>query len=110
MTNLDIERIRHPEPHGAGFPQFEAEYRRALHHGREIRIEAGKRAEYDIPPGSRATLYVMEGAVRFEGDDTPAGQGDIVWFAQAPADAGAVRLGVEADAPFLGVLVTAAAS
>lgn len=106
MTNLDIERIRRPEPHGAGFPQFEAQYRRALHHGREIRIEAGKRAEYEIPAGDRAIVYVMEGNVRFEGDDTAAAGGDVVWFKPAPAGDGRAMVGIEADIDFRGVLVT----
>jgi redox-sensitive bicupin YhaK (pirin superfamily) len=106
MNNLDIERIRHPEPRGAGFPQLEAEYRRVLHQGREIRIDAGKRAEYEVAAGDQAVVYVMEGSVRFEGDDTAAGQGDIVWFKPAPPGDGKSIVGIEADMAFRGVLVT----
>ena|SRR5688500_11206146 len=105
MINVDIERIRRPEPRGGGYEQFEAQYRQALHEGREIQIDAGKRAEFEIPAGDRAVLYVIEGAGRLEGDDTPATQGDIVWFKPAPVDDEAAMLGVEADTPFRGVLV-----
>jgi len=106
MTNLDIERIRRPQPNGAGFPQLEAQYRRLLHEGREIRIAAGKRAEYPIPAGNRAVVYVMEGNVRFEGDDTAAAEGDIVWFKPSSADSAAACVAVEADTPFRGMLMT----
>ena len=106
MINVDVERIRHPEPHGAGFEQLESQYRRVLQAGREIRIDAGKRAEYPVGPGERAVLYVTQGGVRIEGDDTPAGPGDIVWFKAPPAqDDEDAMLGLEADTPFCGVLV-----
>jgi redox-sensitive bicupin YhaK (pirin superfamily) len=106
MIHVDIERIRHPEPRGAGHEQFEAQYRKALADGHEIRVEAGKRAEFEVPAGNRAVLYVLEGSVRLEGDDTPATEGDVVWFRAAPIDEEEAVVGVEADTPFRGVLVT----
>lgn len=106
MTPLFVDRVTRPEPHGAGFAQFEGEYRKALERGTEIRIDAGKRGEYPVAPGEGAVLYVLQGAVRFEGDDTPAGEGDTVWFKPAAAGENAARLGIEADMPFRGVLVT----
>jgi redox-sensitive bicupin YhaK (pirin superfamily) len=105
MTSLFIERIAHNEPHGGGYEQFEQMYRKALACGREVRIEAGRRAEYDVPPGERAIVYVMEGSVRFEGDDTEAGPGDVVIFKTAAAGERA-KVAMEADLPFTGVLVT----
>lgn len=105
MTPLFIERVAHNEPRGGGYEQFEQMYRRALADGREVRIEAGKRAEYEVPPGQRAVVYVMEGSVRFEGDDTGAGPGDVVIFKAAEPGEGA-RVAMEADMPFVGVLVT----
>jgi redox-sensitive bicupin YhaK (pirin superfamily) len=105
MINVDIERIRRPEPRGGGHGQFEAQYRRALHDGQEIHIDAGKRAEFEIRAGDRAVLYVIEGAARLEGDDTPTTEGDIVWFRPAPLDEEPAFVGVEADTPFHGVLV-----
>ena len=104
MINVDVERIRRPQPQGAGFEQLESQYRRVLQSGREIRIEAGKRAEFPIAAGERAVLYVIEGAVRFEGDDTAAGAGDIVWFKPPGERDEDARLGIEADFPFRGVL------
>ena len=105
MTPLFIERVKHSKPQGAGYEQFEQMYRRALADGREVRIEAGKRAEYDVPAGKRAVMYVLEGSVRFEGDDTGAGPGDVVIFALAEPGEGA-KVAMEADSPFTGVLVT----
>ena len=104
MTPLFIERVAHNEPHGGGYEQFEQMYRQALACGREVRIEAGKRAEFDVPAGNRAIVYVMEGSVRFEGDDTEAGPGDVVIF--RPAGEVDARVAMEADMPFAGVLVT----
>jgi hypothetical protein len=104
MINVYVERIRRPEPRGAGFEQLESQYRGVLQSGREIRIEAGKRAEFPVAAGERAVLYVMEGAVRIEGDDTAAGAGDIVWFKPPGARDADARLGLEADLPFRGVL------
>ena len=75
--------------------------------GREVRIDAGKRAEFDVPAGERAVVYVMEGAVRFEGDDTGAGPGDVVVFRRAQPGEGA-KVAIEADMPFVGILVTGA--
>jgi hypothetical protein len=46
----------------------------------------------------------LEGAVRFEGDDTPAGEGDTVWFKPAPQDETAL-LGIQADRLTRGILV-----
>ena len=108
MTPLFVDRIVRPEPHGTGYEQFEQRYREAMRDGREVRVAAGRRAEYDVPAGSGAVVYVVEGAVRFEGDDTQAGPGDIVWFRAADRD-GAV-LGIEADAAFRGFLVTGPAA
>jgi redox-sensitive bicupin YhaK (pirin superfamily) len=104
MTPLFIERVAHNEPHGGGYEQFEQMYRQALACGREVRIEAGKRAEFDVPAGNRAIVYVMEGSVRFEGDDTEAGPGDVVIF--RPAGEDDARVAMEADLPFSGVIVT----
>lgn len=105
MTPLFVERVAKNEPHGGGYEQYEQRYREALARGREVRIEAGKRAKYDVPAGERAVVYVMEGAVRFEGDDTGAGPGDVVVFHRAqPGEA--AKVAMEADMPFVGVLVT----
>ena len=93
MINVYVERISHNQPRGA-VPQ-----------GREIRIEAGKRAEYPVAAGQQAVLYVIEGSVRLEGDDTAAGEGDTVYF-KPPAPGDEAMVGVEADMPFRGVLVT----
>ena len=105
MTPLFVERVTHPEPHGTGYEQFEQMYRRVLAAGSEISIDAGKRAEYEVPRGERAVLYVMEGSVRFESDDTEAGPGDVVELRAAPFE-GRPVLGLQADLPFRGVLVT----
>lgn len=103
MTPLFIERVAHNEPHGGGYEQFEQMYRKALACGEEVRIEAGRRAEYGVPAGHRAIVYVMEGSVRFEGDDTEAGPGDVVIF--RPAADGDAMVAMEADLAFAGVLV-----
>ena len=103
MTPLFIERVAHNEPHGGGYEQFEQMYRKALACGRELRIDAGKRAEFSVAAGERAVVYVMEGSVRFEGDDTEAGPGDVVIF--QPAGARDAKVGMQADMPFAGVLV-----
>ena len=105
MTPLFVERVARNEPHGGGYEQFEQRYREALARGREVRVDAGKRAEYEVPAGELAVVYVMEGAVRFEGDDTGAGPGDMVIFHRAQPGEGA-RVALEADMPFVGVLVT----
>ena len=63
-------------------------------------------AEYPVAPGQRAVLYALEGAGRIEGDDTAAGEGDTVFF-KPPAGGEQAMVGVEADMPFRGVLVTA---
>ena len=105
MTPLFIERVAHNEPRGGGYEQFEQMYRQALADGREVRIDAGKRAEFGVRAGERAVVYVMEGSVRFEGDDTAAGPGDVVVFRRAGEGEGAT-VGIEADVPFVGVLVT----
>ena len=82
--NLDIEAIEHLDQRGAGYAEHEQRLRRAYSAGREFRIEAGKRAEFTIAAGERAVVFVLEGAVRFEGDDTAAGEGDTIWFKPAP--------------------------
>lgn len=107
MTPLFVERVARNEPHGGGYEQFEQRYRQAMAGGREVRIDAGKRAEFDVPAGERAVVYVMEGAVRFEGDDTGAGPGDVVVFRRAQPGEGA-KVAIEADMPFVGILVTGA--
>ena len=104
--NLDIEIIQHRDNRGAGYAEHEQRLRRAYCAGREFRIEAGKRAEFTIAAGERAVVFVLEGAVRFEGDDTAAGEGDTIWFKPAPSGEPAV-LGVEADLPARGILVSA---
>lgn len=106
VRHLFVDRIDHAEPKGAGYAEYEQRFREAFSAGREIRIEAGKRDEYPIPQGHRAVVYVLEGSVRFEGDDTPAEQGDTVWFRPAPREGGEALVGVQADAPFRGVLVS----
>ena len=102
MIPIFVDRIVRPEPNGSGYEQMEQRYREALAGAREVRIEAGKRAEFDVPRGERAVVYVMEGTVRFEGDDTAAGAGDLV-YVQAADEPGA-KLGVEADMPFRGAV------
>lgn len=102
--NVFIESIEHRD----GGAQDDAEHARRMTQaytaGREFTIEAGKRAEFRVEPGERAVVYLLEGAVRFEGDDTPAGEGDTVWFKPAPQDETAL-LGIQADRPVRGILV-----
>jgi redox-sensitive bicupin YhaK (pirin superfamily) len=97
--NLDIERIRHPEPHGRGYAEYEQIIRQTMQGGQDFRVEAGKRKEFRISPGSCAVVYVVTGNVRFEGDDTAAAEGDIVWFKPVPEGSEPGVLGVEADTP-----------
>lgn len=99
---LFVDRIRHGEPRGQGFAAQEQEIREALNAGVEFAVEAGKRAEFEVPPGAHPVVYVLEGSVRFEGDDTAAFAGDVIWFRKAN-EAGLVA--VQADAPARGVLV-----
>ena len=107
MIPVFVDRIVRPQPNGSGYQPLEQAYREVLAEGREVRIEAGKRAEYKVPNGARAVVYVMEGAVRFEGDDTGAGPGDVVVFRRAQPGEGA-KVAIEADMPFVGILVTGA--
>src|SRR2546421_2841715 len=100
--NLFIDRIEHPRPHGGGFAAIEQELRQALNAGVEFDVEAGKRREFAVPAGSPAAVYVLEGSVRFEGDDTAAMAGDVVWFKPAPERA---LVGVQADTPTRAVLI-----
>ena len=102
MIPLFVDHIVRPQPNGAGYEQLEQHYRKVLAGGREVAIAGGKRAEFPVAPGVQAVVYVIEGSVRFEGDDTQAGPGDIVWFRAAGEPA---TLGVEADAPFRGALM-----
>jgi quercetin dioxygenase-like cupin family protein len=98
-----IERIRHPDPAGAGYAQQEQDIRAARAQGGiEFAIEPGKRAEIRVPPGERPVVHVLEGAVRFEGDDTAATAGDVVWFCAATERG---ILGIQADVPARGVVV-----
>jgi quercetin dioxygenase-like cupin family protein len=92
-----IERIEHQHSgNGAGYAGREQHLREAQAGGKEVRIEAGKRAEFHVPAGARAVVHVLEGSVRFEGDDTQAVAGDVVWFKPA-AQGGPSLLGIEAD-------------
>ena len=108
MIPVFVDRIVRPQPNGSGYQPLEQAYREVLAEGREVRIDAGKRAEFKVPNGARAVVYVIEGAVRFEGDDTAAGPGEIVWF--KPAGDPDAMLGVQADMPFRGTLVIGAPS
>jgi redox-sensitive bicupin YhaK (pirin superfamily) len=105
--NLFIDSIEHR----GGEALDDAEHARRMTHaytaGREFTIEAGKRAEFKVEPGEHAVVYLLEGAVRFEGDDTPAGEGDTVRFKPAP-DGEIALLGIQADRPARGILVAGA--
>lgn len=103
MIPVFVERIVRPQPNGSGYQPLEQAYREVLAEGREVRIEAGRRAEFRVPQGSRVVVYVIEGTVRFEGDDTAANPGEIVWF-KASGEPDAV-LGMQADMAFRGTLV-----
>lgn len=103
-VNVFIERIQHAGPGGDSRAQ-PGEIDEALQSGREFSIEPGKRAEFEIAPGQRAVVYLLQGSARFEGDDTPAVGGDTVWFKPPPDGSGGL-LGVEADTPVRGVLVS----
>jgi redox-sensitive bicupin YhaK (pirin superfamily) len=103
MIPLFVDHIVRPEPNGAGYEQLEQRYREVVSGGREIRIEAGKRAEIAVGAGQRAVVYVMEGSVRFEGDDTAAGAGEVVYF--KPVREPDAKLGLQADFPFRGVVM-----
>jgi hypothetical protein len=103
MNLLFIESI-HRGAGPMGKADDEQRIREALAGGREIRVEAGKRAEYRVPPGSRPVVHVLEGSVRFEGDDTPAAAGDSVWFKPVPEGGEEGVIGIEADAAFVGFL------
>ena len=101
--NLFIESI-HRGADEMGKADDEQRIREARATGHEIRIEAGKRAEFRVAPGSRPVVHVLEGAVRFEGDDTAAMAGDSVWFKPAPDNGEESIIGIEADAAFVGLL------
>ncbi len=104
MEIIEIDRIVHhfaPDAHAPGLPREKL---------CEVTIDAGRRAELQVPPGRRACLRVLEGAVRIEGDDTTAVEGDLVWFKPVHADGEAALLGMEADTPFRGVVLAADAS
>lgn len=103
---LFIEAIHHTGRDGSGYAQREQRLREARAAGREFHIEAGKRAEFEIDPGKRAIVHILEGSLRFEGDDTAALAGDTVCFRPAPPEETAM-LGVEADTPVRGILVAA---
>ena len=102
--NLFIDSI-HRGADAMGRADDEQRIREARAGGREIRIEAGKRAEFRMPAGSQPVVHVLEGAVRFESDDTQAMAGDSVWFRAVPEGEEGV-IGIEADAPFVGLLAT----
>jgi redox-sensitive bicupin YhaK (pirin superfamily) len=106
MIPVFVDRMLRPEPNGAGYEQLEQRYREVLGAGREVRLEAGKRAEFDVPQGQQAVVYVIEGAVRFEGDDTGAAAGTVVYF--KPAGDPDAKLGLEADMPFRGAVAIGA--
>jgi hypothetical protein len=101
--NLFIDSIQRGSP-APGKADDEQRLREARAAGREIRIDAGKRAEFRMPAGSRPVVHVIEGAVRFESDDTAALAGDSVCFRAVPEGEEGV-IGIEADAAFVGVLV-----
>ena len=103
--NLFIDSI-HRGADALGKADDEQRIREAMAGGREIRIEAGKRAEFRMPPGSRPVVHVLEGTVRFEGDDTSAIAGDSVWFGPVPEGGEAGVIGIEADAPFVGLIAS----
>ena len=100
--NLFIDSI-HRGQDAMGKADDEQRIREAMSGGREIRIEAGKRAEFRMPGGSRPVVHVLEGAVRFESDDTSALAGDSVCFRAVPEGEEGV-IGIEADAAFVGLL------
>ena len=102
---LFIESIRKAGG-DAGYADEEQRLRQAQAAGREFRIDAGKRAEFMIDPGQRAIVHILEGSVRFEGDDTAALAGDTVWFKPAANDEIGF-VGVEADTPVRGILIAA---
>ena len=103
--NLFIDSI-HRGGDAMGKADDEQRIREARASGKEIRIEAGKRAEFRMPPGAQPVVHVLEGAVRFEGDDTAAMAGDSVWFKPVPEGGEEGVIGIEADAPFVGLLAT----
>lgn len=102
--NLFIESIEHRDGEAPADAEHAQRMTQAYTAGREFTIEAGKRAEFEVEPGARAVVYLLEGAVRFEGDDTPAGEGDTVRFRPAPPDESAL-LGIQADRAARGILV-----
>lgn len=104
--SLFVESIQHASGDGSGYADQEQRLRAARAAGCEFAIDAGKRAEFTIDPGDRAVVYILEGSVRFEGDDTAALAGDTVCFKPAPGGE-AATLGVEADTPVRGILVAA---
>lgn len=101
--NLFIESIEHRDGGALDDAEHARRMTQAYTAGREFSIEAGKRAEFEVEPGARAVVYLLEGAVRFEGDDTPAGEGDTVWF--KPAQQEPAQIGIQADRPARGILV-----
>ena len=103
--NLFIDSI-HRGADAMGKADDEQRIRASLAEGREIRIEAGKRAEFRMPPGSRPVVHVLEGAVRFEGDDSAALAGDSVWFKPVPEGGEEGVIGIEADAAFVGLIAS----
>ena len=102
--NVFIESIEHQGHEAIDDAEHAQRMAQAYTAGCEFCIEAGKRAEFTVEPGACAVVYLLEGAVRFEGDDTPAGEGDTVWFKPAPQDETAL-LGIQADRPARGILV-----
>ena len=103
--NLFIDSIRRGSD-AMGKADDEQRAREAMAGGKEIRIEAGKRAEFRMPPGSRPVVHVLEGAVRFESDDSSAMAGDSVWFKPVPEGGEEGVIGIEADAAFVGFIAT----
>ena len=103
--NLFIESI-HRGAEAMGKADDEQRIREARAGGKEIRIDAGKRAEFRLPAGAQPVVHVLEGAVRFEGDDTSAMAGDSVWFTAVPEGGEEGIIGIEADAAFVGLLAT----
>lgn len=104
MNLIQIDRIQHGKGEGARHARLPPDLLF------DVRIDAGKRTELRVPPGRHTCLHVIEGSVRIEGDDTPATEGDIVWFKPAAGDGEAVMLGLEADTQFRGRVLGAAST
>jgi redox-sensitive bicupin YhaK (pirin superfamily) len=61
-----------------------------------IRVDGGKRVEFEVSAGERAFLVVLSGSGRVEGEETAVKGNDVVWFKVVVDDDRAV-LGLAAD-------------